>query len=176
MKYLYFLICLLNCLGCTYYGSINLKKHEFAKRPRKIIWLHFSGLDEEHISLLKFFYKSTKRKTSFENASCFGKIWRYNLYQLRPDHYSSFLSQALGTQNITQTCKDYDVRPMWGHLSDHGYQAGILEKVANPKQSVAHSKVCNKVGFFKRHSALEYAAKKWAIFISCPGNSNLSSW
>ena len=149
MKYLYFLFCLLGCLGCTYYGSINLKKHKFAEQPQKIIWLHFSGLDEEHISLLKFFHKNTSLRTSFENASCFGKVWRYNLYQLRPNYYSSFLSQALGTQNITQTCKDYNLKPMWSYLSDYGYDAGILEKVENSQQSLAHSKVCKKKDFLK---------------------------
>ena len=150
MKYFIpILIILINAPSCSYYGSINLKKHKFSKQPKKIIWLHFAGLDEEHISLLKFFYKSTNRKTSFESATCFGKTWRYNLYELRPSHYSSFLSQALGTQNIKQSCEDYDSRPIWSYLSDHKYQSGILENVTDSKYSLTHSTTCRKENFLE---------------------------
>ena len=149
MKYLGSFFVLLGSLSCSHYGSINLKKHEFAKQPNRIIWLHFSGLNEEHISLLKFFHKNTMRKTSFESASCFGKMWGYNLYQLRPKHHSGFLSQALGTQNIKQTCQDYDARPIWSYLADYGYQSGILEKTSYPKYSLAQASVCKKDDFLK---------------------------
>ena len=164
MKALCYALCLTTCLSCSFYGSINLKQHVFDQSPQKIIWLHFAGLDEEHISLLKFFYQNTQLKTSFEHATCMGQAWRYNLYQLRPNHYASFLSQALGTQNITHTCQDYHLPPLWSYLAPHGYQTGILENVANPKLSLTHAQDCGQKKFLQ-HTVL------WAMRANPDGHS-----
>ena len=149
LKYFSRLLFILNFLGCSYYGSINLKKYKLSETPQKIIWLHVPGFDEQHISLLKFFYESAKKKTSFEQAACFGKTWSYNLYSLRPNHHNSFLSQISGSQNISGECSDYDMKPIWSYFFEMGHDIGVLEKLSMNKDSLAGSVKCSKENFLK---------------------------
>ena len=153
MRYLCRSIILLILVGCSHYGSIGLKNHRFETQPKKIIWLHFPGLSEEHISLLKFFYENSLIKTSFEKALCFGQLWQYNIYKLRPRHNDGFLSQVLGTQNIKGECGDYKGKPIWDYLSESGYDTGILERVVEEEHSLERSKFCKEDNFL-RHAIL----------------------
>lgn len=137
------LIGLLLLFGCSHYGSLNLQRHEFAGTPQKIIWYHVPGLHEEHISLLKFFYRDSNLKTSFEKMTCMGKMWRYNLYDTRPSSNSSFLSQAMGTKNVGQSCDVYSFKPIWSYLEDLDYSTGFLEREMRRTPSVLENKTCN---------------------------------
>lgn len=114
-------------LSCSHYGSINKKVHRFIDEPQKVIWYHVPGLHEAHISILKFFYRDTSIPTAFEKSTCMGKMWRYNLYEIRPDSRQSFLSQISGTKNITNTCNSYSYKPMWSYMRASGYFTAFLE-------------------------------------------------
>ena len=116
------------CSSCAQVTSLNLKKHHFGVKLKKIIWIQIAGLQEEHLALLKFDYQSTSHKTSFENFTCYGKTWEYNLFKLRPLANSSFKSQLSGTSHIKGQCEDYKKKPLWSYLSKkQKFKVGIFE-------------------------------------------------
>lgn len=106
--------------GCAQVTSLNLKKHEFGILPTKIIWFQIAGLEEEQLAMLRFQY-SGERKTAFEENTCIGKTWNYNLYNLRNSAESTFLSQITGKKNVKLNCEDAELRPIWSYLSGNGY-------------------------------------------------------
>lgn len=131
--------------GCAQVTSLNLKKHEFGILPTKIIWFQIAGLEEEQLAMLRFQY-SGERKTAFEENTCIGKTWNYNLYNLRNSAESTFLSQLTGKKNVKLNCEDADLRPIWSYLSGNGYNTGILEIGANNSQSLVSLNQCGEKG------------------------------
>ncbi len=146
MKKVILLICSYYLTSCSHYGSINLQTHEFISAPEKIIWYHIPGLSEEHISLLKFFYKDSSIQTSFEQTTCYGKTWSYNLYDVRPSARESFLSQVVGTKNVKNSCEIYSFKPIWSYLSDLNFKTGILEK-SREEDSLEQALQCGSKSF-----------------------------
>ncbi len=138
-------IFLLSLFGCAQITSLNLQKHEFGILPLRIVWFQVAGLEEEHFSILRF-KEVGEARTSFEQNICFGKSWSYNLYQLRPNAKSSFLSQITGKKNIVGNCDDANQRPIWSYLSESGYQSGILEIGANADRSIVSLGQCGEKG------------------------------
>lgn len=138
-------ILLLSLMGCAQITSLNLQKHQFGILPIRIVWFQVAGLEEEHISMLRF-REPGEVKTSFEQNICFGKSWTYNLYHLKPSARSSFLSQITGKKNITGGCEDATQKPIWNYLSDSGYQTGILEVGANTERSLVSLTQCGETG------------------------------
>ena len=141
MKWLSFLL----LLGCAQVTSLNLKKHQFGITPTKILWFQVAGLEEEHLAMLRFQF-SSERKTAFEENTCIGKSWSYNLYDLRATAQSSFLSQLTGKKNVTSTCSDSELRPLWSYLVGNGYSTGILEVGATKAQSLISFNQCGEKG------------------------------
>lgn len=127
--------------GCAQVTSLNMKKHEFGLVPTKIIWFQIAGLDEEHAALLRFQFPA-ERRTAFEESTCVGRSWNYNLYELRPDAAGSFLSQLTGRKNIKKTCEDSSLRPIWNYIAGNGYSSGILESGATLNESLLNFKNC----------------------------------
>lgn len=113
--------------SCAQVGSLNLRDHQFGVFPTRIIWIQVAGLHEEHLPLLRFEAPTTRDLTSFENVNCFGKMWTYNLYQIRPKPYQGLWSQLTGSKNIKGQCSDFKFRPVWKELLESRYQVGILE-------------------------------------------------
>ncbi|MBD65199.1 MAG: hypothetical protein CME62_08330 [Halobacteriovoraceae bacterium] len=142
--FLFFLI--INCAQVT---SLNLQKHQFGKIPTKIIWIQVAGLSFEHIAMLKYSYPSSSQLSPFEEALCVGNAWEYNLYQMRPPAYNSFLSQLTGKKNIKGDCSDYDQKPIWKYIAPKNYKIGIFEGETQTKDSLLQSLTCKKDDFIE---------------------------
>jgi hypothetical protein len=142
MKWLLFLILI---SGCAQVTSLNMQKHEFGILPSKIIWFQIAGLEEEQLAMLRFQY-SAEKKTAFEENTCIGKTWNYNLYNLRNSAETTFLSQLTGKKNIKQNCDDTELRPIWSYLIGNGYNTGILEVGASRPQSLVTFNECGEKG------------------------------
>lgn len=132
--------------GCTSGTHLNLQKHHFNQVPSQIIWIQIPGLAEEHIASLKFTLTGMGQKTAFEQMTCLGKIWHYNLFELRPDIRSSLLSQIVGKKNITNSCDDYEHLPFWSYFGTKGIPVGILEAGVPYKDSLYKASSCGKQG------------------------------
>ncbi len=145
--FIFISLCLIFIFGCTHYGSINKKVHRFTENPGKIIWYHVPGLHEEHISLLKYFYRDSNILTSFEKSTCMGKLWRYNLYSIRPTYNQSFLSQIMGTKNISNSCDAFSFQPVWSYLSKNDYKTGFLEGSTTGASKNIDTRKCGETAF-----------------------------
>ncbi|MBC7713369.1 MAG: hypothetical protein H7177_08520 [Rhizobacter sp.] len=130
-------------ISCARVQTLNLAPHNYSERPQHILWIQVAGFSEEHIPLLRFNVSEAAHKTNLEQVDCVGKMWNYNLYQLRPDAGKSFLSQINGSQNIKGTCEDYENTPAWSYLQVIGYTVGVLESGANKDQSLESSLGCS---------------------------------
>lgn len=131
--------------GCAQVTSLNMQQHEFGILPTKIIWFQIAGLEEEQLAMLRFQY-SGERKTAFEESTCMGKSWNYNLYNLRNTAEATFLSELTGKKNIKMTCEDAELRPIWSYLSGNGYNTGIFEINASKAQSLVSMNECGEKG------------------------------
>jgi hypothetical protein len=136
----YFLILVLT--SCAQVTSLNLKKHQFGQLPTKIIWLQVAGLNEEHLALLKYSQQTSGTKTSFEEFLCIGKAWDYNLYQIRPDAFASFMGQLTGKKNIKNSCDDYQLKPIWQYMLTQGYKIGVFEGEMSAHNSILKAQAC----------------------------------
>lgn len=183
---------LLLFMGCAQVTSLNLKKHQFGIQPTKIIWFQVAGLEAEQIAMLRF-QEPAERRTSFENNTCLGNTWNYNLYNLRNTSYATFLSQLTGKKNIKQECTDATLKPIWSYLATNGYTTGILEISASPTQSLVPLSRCpdssflNNVHFWLRQEPpkaadtyiysqnLPIVANKFFYDRTCTGKSCESS-
>jgi hypothetical protein len=133
-------------LGCARVQTLNMEPHAYSERPRHIVWVQIAGFSEEHLPLLKFNVPDVSNKTSFENADCVGKLWAFNLYELRPDAGKSFLSQLNGSRNIKGRCEDFIAKSAWGHLNEMGYASSILENGSGDDNSLERSMKCPQSG------------------------------
>ncbi len=136
------IIAVLAIASCARVQTLNLVKHEYSDRPKHIIWFQIAGFSEEHLPLLRFNVPEESYHTSFEKIDCLGKMWSFNLYDLRPDSSKSFLSQLNGSKNIKGRCDDFQSRPIWDYLKDFGYNSSILETGANEEQTLLKSLQC----------------------------------
>ena len=146
LKFLIYLFPISVILGCAQITSLNLKKHQFGQIPTKIIWIQVAGLSEEHLAMLKFSRQTSKEKTAFENFLCIGKAWEYNLFKIRPNAKSSFMSQLTGKKNIKSTCEDYDLKPIWSYMLPQGYKAGVMEGEMSDQNSFQSAYACKENG------------------------------
>jgi hypothetical protein len=142
MKWLLFLLII---SGCAQVSSLNMQQHEFGILPTKIIWFQIAGLEEEQLAMLRFQY-SGERKTAFEESTCIGKSWNYNLYNLRNSAEATFLAQLTGKKNIKMSCEDANLRPIWSYLSGNGYNTGVVEIGASKAQSLVSMNECGEKG------------------------------
>lgn len=122
-----FLIFAFISLSCTKVQTLNLKSHSYSGKPKNIIWFQVAGFQEEHLAMARFSAPQGVGRSNFEDMSCVGKIWNYNLYDLRPSAGSGFLSQMVGSKNIKNSCEDYNMTPMWGYVNQAGYKVGVFE-------------------------------------------------
>lgn len=144
-------------VGCARVQTLNLEAHNFSERPRHIVWFQIAGFSEEHIPLLKFNRPEATYRTSLEQVDCLGKMWSFNLYELRPDSAKSFLTQLNGSKNIKGQCSDYEARPIWDRLSEIGYTSSLFESGADPEQGLEAALRCpqnktldlNKLRYFR---------------------------
>lgn len=127
--------------GCARVQTLNLKQHTYSDRPKNIVWFQIAGLQEEHLAMAHFSAPQGTRSTSFEDISCAGKVWNYNLYGIRPNAGDGFMSQLVGSKNIKGSCEDYGQKPFWSYLNKSGYKVGIFESLPG-KASLTKSKSC----------------------------------
>jgi hypothetical protein len=149
--------------GCSQVNTLNFKRHNFNVTPTQVIWFQIAGLSDEHLAFLKYSLPSSNSKIIFEEMTCSGRIWNYNLYNLRPDAHQGFLSQILGKKNVTGTCEDFLNEPMWNYFDQIGFQTIILENGASEKASLDQRKSCqetnptflSKVALWRMYEGLE---------------------
>lgn len=138
-------VCLLmSIIGCARVQTLNMEKHNYSERPQHIVWFQIAGFSEEHIPLLRFNVPEASFKTSIEKVDCLGKMWSFNLYDLRPDSSKSFLSQVNGSKNIQGLCSDYVARPVWDQLTEIGYTSSIIESGASNGQGLENALKCSQ--------------------------------
>lgn len=142
IKPIQILFVLLALASCARVQTLNLEKHNYGQRPNHIIWFQIAGFSEEHIPLLRFNVAEANYRTNLEKIDCLGKMWNFNLYDLRPDSNKSFLSQLNGSKNIKGQCEDYTPRPVWSYLSEIGYVSSLFENGASEEQSLEKALAC----------------------------------
>ncbi len=178
--------------SCARITSLNLKKHQYGTQPRKIIWIQIAGLDDQISSLFKF--ENQKSEMAFENFTCYGRAWGYNLFKLRPDSFDAFHSEITGKKNVKGNCEDFDQKPIWHFLSESGYSTSILENPIKSSNSLLKAKTCKKEGFLQNatvftmqktdtdasyfHSHGEFKENSSGVFYdrSCQKNKCFSQW
>lgn len=151
------LLALIAFVGCARVQTLNLEQHNYSERPHHIVWFQIAGFSEEHIPLLRFNIPEATYHTGIEQVDCLGKMWSFNLYELRPDSVKSFLSQVNGSKNIKGQCSDYEAHPIWDKLSEIGYSASLFESGASSGQSLEAALKCpqnntldlNKLRYFR---------------------------
>lgn len=127
-KYFVFVITSFLCISCSLPPTLNLKEREFNKIPRKIVWFQIAGFSEDHLSLLKYAGSRVGLKLNLENNHCLGKMWRYNLFKLRPNAFESFMSQMTGRKNFKSNCEDFEIKPFWRYFKKERKRVGIFER------------------------------------------------
>ncbi|MCY4524719.1 MAG: hypothetical protein OXB84_08275 [Halobacteriovoraceae bacterium] len=138
-------------LGCARVNTLNGNPHDFGKHPKQVVWLQIAGFTEEHLAMLRFGRDNSSEKTAFESASCAGKMWSYNLFNLRPTSHQSFMAQILGKKNISGNCGDSKRRPLWSYLEEAGYQIGLFESGASKEDSMEKVFSCKEASSFKKN-------------------------
>jgi Rieske Fe-S protein len=142
MKF-FLLVSLFLVASCAQVTSLNLKKHEFGQQPSRIIWFQIAGLEEEHLSMLRF-AQNNNGATSFEYALCIGKTWDYSLGNLRNSAPVEFMNQVIGKKSAKNSCEDTESRAVWNYLANSGYRTGILEIKPEGKESLLSLVPCQK--------------------------------
>lgn len=129
--------------SCARVQTLNMKPHAYSERPQHIVWIQIAGFSEEHIPLLKFNVADAAHKTNMEQVDCVGKMWNFNLYQLRPEASKSFTSQMTGSKNVGGTCADYETKASPVYLQEVGYEVAFLESGTAIEQSLERSLGCS---------------------------------
>lgn len=132
-------------LACTRLQTLNLKPHYYSKRPTNVVWIQLAGFTDQHLPLLRFENPDASYHTQFESADCLGKMWSYNLFDLRPKSASSFLSQITGSKNMQGSCEDFSRKPVWSYLEEEGYRISVLESGATRDESLEKFLACGDV-------------------------------
>lgn len=141
MKVNALLILVIFLSSCTSKWTVGTKDHYFGETPQKVLWIQIPGLDEQHLSLLKF-SKENSRPLSFERSTCFGKAWSYNLYDIRPSAYMGLNAQIFGSKNITNQCESYNKESAWDVFEKAGHYTGILEYPVKANNSLHSLNEC----------------------------------
>jgi hypothetical protein len=137
------LLCLSGILSsCSGVGILGTKQHVYSIRPSRVVWIQVPGLKVEHFSMLFFNDIPKGHDYFFNRASCLGKMWNYNLFQVRPSPEASFLSQTTGTKNIVGQCQDYSKKPVWNYFQKIGFSFGSFQ--AGNKDKLYSSQVCQE--------------------------------
>lgn len=136
-------VLLISIVGCARVQTLNLQPHAYSERPKHIIWIQIAGFSENHLPLLRFNVADATHKTNLEQVDCVGKMWNFNLYQLRPEASRSFISQMTGSKNVKGTCEDYESKGATSYLKDIGYEVAFLETGANADQTLEKSLGCS---------------------------------
>lgn len=130
-------------ISCARVQTLNLQPHPYSERPKHIVWIQIAGFTEGHLPLLRFNVTDAAYKTNMEQVDCVGKMWNYNLYQLRPESALSFTSQMTGSKNIKGACEDYEAKSSMNYLDKIGYEVAFLESGADVNQSLEKSLGCS---------------------------------
>lgn len=135
------LLVFLTLVSCARVQTLNMKPHSYSTAPDLIVWYYVAGLHADQIPLIKFNAQQTDFKTWFDDVDCNGKMFNYNLYQLRPDSNKSFLAQLLGSKNITNKCEDFDRTSFVGKMNKN-YQFYMVESGIKNENSLDRFATC----------------------------------
>lgn len=129
MKIQLFLVLIMAFItSCSRVKTISLKEHSFNSTPNKLVVLQVPGLSEEHLAYLRYLNSDLTREIWPEKFSCFGKTWRFNLYEVRPKGQDSLLSQITGVVSSKNSCEKYSTPAIWDRLSTLGYDSYFIQR------------------------------------------------
>jgi len=148
-------------VSCTKVKTINTKEHSFNTYPEKLIFIQVPGLSEEHLAYLKYKRPLFSYQTWAEGFSCFGKMWRYNLHELRPSVEEGTVSQITGYSGSKKKCDLYSGPTLWSALNKFDYESAVVER-GNAK--AYESAVGCKKDFYKDSTLFisAFGAKKFS--------------
>lgn len=144
MKILKMLALVVMSLSCAKFSTLNTAVHDYSKKPARIVWIQIAGLSDEQLALLKFYFNDSSQKTALEMANCNGKMWSFNLYNMRPTAFASMNSQIFGDNNIRNSCEDFNLNPIWSRSEANSYLFGLYENHSTSLSSLSRARVCNK--------------------------------
>ena len=147
-------------LGCASPPTLNLRKKDFNVKSQKVIWFQVPGFSESHLSLLKFSGNSPSHKLSFEQSHCLGKLWRYNLFKLRPSSFEGFMTQMTGRKSAKSDCSDFTKKPFWSYLNLKNKNVGIFEKGSEKFSSEKNFTQCSDVSINLQKDIYYWFSKK----------------
>ncbi len=150
-------------MSCTKIETIGMRTHNFSYPAEMLVWIQIPGLSEEHLSLVRFQNKEANQFSAIEEASCIGKIWNYNLTDLRPESYKGLLSQMSGSPNITGTCQDFDHPYIWNVMLEKGFPTFILETGVSTKESLSSLWNCAQA-VFKKDPGIAFKSPPLTLF------------
>jgi len=132
-------------IGCVQKPTLSTKVQNFNQYPEKIILLQIVGLDFELLSNLEINENSDNKNklNAFDDFSCIGVSWEYNLAKLRPPSWEVSLNHLSGQTHFKQTCEDYKQPPFWSYLnSATDLPVVIVEHSTENRESILRVKDC----------------------------------
>mgnify|MGYP003666276926 CR=1 FL=1 len=139
-----YILCTFLLVSCGRVETIGLKKHQFNKRPRRIVWIQVAGLSSEHLAMLRFKLADARQVTPLEKAECVGQTWSFNLLSLRPSVNQSFNSQVFGAGNLKNRCDSLSHTPIWKLYSEANYSIAAIENLTKKSESLTQLKECKE--------------------------------
>lgn len=146
--------------SCSRIQTLNMREHSYSKKPQKIIWLQVAGFSDELLPLLKFNNLSADISLFADRADCVGKMWNFNLFNLRPKANVSFLSQMYGLKNVSNECETLSKDSILSAYLQEGYQASVFESSVSEIDSLERVLSCKNlenVKIFKMSQAQKAA-------------------
>jgi len=145
---------LISVFACSQQTTIGMKDHKYSMVPNHIVWIQVPGFLYEHTVLRNFESPSPVNYSIWNEFSCVGYSWSYNLYNIRPSNRDQALTQVTGNQNIKNNCLDYEQKTLWDFLKIYKYKSLVIEKQPKSKNSFLSSLNCKKSNFLDNVSFL----------------------
>lgn len=140
LKYYILVIFLMG--ACSSKNIIGRKEHNFNEVPKNILWFQVAGLTTQQLALLRYNEENGSIQTAFERMNCFGHLWQFNFYKLRPSAKESFDAQILGIKNIQNSCQDYKNKTFWQRFKEGSRRVGIFEVFPESNESIVNNLTC----------------------------------
>ncbi len=142
MKYVINFFVLILFLSCSQVEKLGDTKHSMGKKYENIFWIQIPGFSKEHIALLKLTDWSPSKGEQLSNFSCFGEVWDYSLFDLRPKSSLVLNSQIAGDSFQKNSCEDFKLKPFYHHEKFKNYSKILIEESVSKDESLSSSKTC----------------------------------
>ncbi|EQC44803.1 hypothetical protein [Bacteriovorax sp. Seq25_V] len=143
--------------SCTKVPTINLTEHRFNQSPERMVVVQIPGLKEESFSFLKYRGPEATKKVATEFFACFGKMWKFNHFEMEPRIEDSLVSQISGYPRSEKSCEKYQDPRVWDVLNDIGFSTALYHRGNDKFLDEALS--CNPRLFYKTRLFVSRDAK-----------------